>query len=61
VFLEGGAKKPPVVSQHMSVAIAKVLEEARGALDVREEEGDRPGRQARHGLYYVGLLDSQQP
>jgi hypothetical protein len=31
---------PPMLGQHVAVAIAELFEQPRGALDVREQEGD---------------------
>jgi hypothetical protein len=42
-------EKPLVFREDLSIPpVAEALEEGCGALDVCEEEGDRPGRQARH-------------
>ena len=46
-FGERIAEDPPVFCQDFRVpAVAEAPEERGGALDVGEEEGDRPGRQA---------------
>ena len=45
---ERGAKQPSVVGEHVGVAVAKLLDEPRRALDVGEEEGDGSGRQLPH-------------
>ena len=44
-FRECGAHAP-LFLQDFRVPAVEALEQARGALDVGEEEGDRPGRQA---------------
>jgi hypothetical protein len=43
------AHDPPVVAHDVSVAFAELLEQARRALDVGEEECDRSGRKHGHG------------
>ena len=47
-FLEGGAEQVVVGRKDVRVAITQLLQQARGPLDVGEEEGDRPGWQAGH-------------
>jgi hypothetical protein len=44
ILLVHSAKQPPIRCQHVRVAIAQLLEQARGPFDVGEEERDRPGR-----------------
>ena len=45
VALEGRAQQATMFRQRVPVAVAELLEQARGALDVREEEGDGSGRE----------------
>jgi hypothetical protein len=42
--LKSTAEQPSLVCEDLRIALAEVLEEARGPLDVGEEEGDCPGR-----------------
>ena len=42
---EGVTKEPPVLSERLRIPFAELLEQARGALDVREEECDRAARE----------------
>jgi len=46
VSLKGLAQQPAVLLQRRVVFLAEVLQEARRALDVSEEEGHCPGRKA---------------
>jgi len=48
-FLKDGAEQSMMVGEDTCVVVAQLLQEACRPLDVGEEEGDRPGRQARHG------------
>src|SRR6516162_3210348 len=48
VVLDGGANEPPVSGQDVRVVVPQLLKKTRGPLDVGEQEGDRPGRQAFH-------------
>jgi len=47
-LLGGGPQEASVLREDVCVAITQLLEKTRGPLDVGEEEGDRPGGQARH-------------
>ena len=38
--LEGAAQEPPLVGQHLPVVVAELLQQARRALDVGEQERD---------------------
>jgi hypothetical protein len=42
-------QQPPVVSEHVRVPVAKLVEQACRPLDVGEEEGDGAGRKLGHG------------
>ena len=48
VLFECGAQDPAVLGQHLAVPVSQLLEQARRALDVREEEGDGPARKLGH-------------
>jgi hypothetical protein len=48
VLAHGCAQDLPVVGERLSVPLAQALEQLRGALDVRAEEGDGSGEQAAH-------------
>jgi hypothetical protein len=50
VPLEGLAQDPPVVRHRIGERVAETSQEPRGALDVREEQGDCSGRKLAHGL-----------
>src|SRR5262249_51144712 len=43
------ADESTVVAQHLAVAVTELLEQLGRALDVGEEEGDRPGWERGHG------------
>jgi hypothetical protein len=47
-FLEGGAEQALMIGQDVSVLVAKRFQQARRALDVREEEGDGPSWELTH-------------
>jgi len=47
--LEGSAQEAPMLSEHLRIAIAELLEQPRRALDVGEEERDRATRKLPHG------------
>jgi hypothetical protein len=47
-FLNDGAEQAAMSGMNVRVTITQPLQEARRPLDVGEEEGERPGRQARH-------------
>jgi hypothetical protein len=47
-LVDGPAQDGGVIVQDLRVQIADLLEQARGALDVGEQEGDRSGRQLSH-------------
>jgi hypothetical protein len=40
---DGGANEIPVHLEQLRVALAELLDESSGALNVGEQEGDRPG------------------
>ena len=45
---ERGAHDSAVLREHVGVAVAELVEQASGALDVREEERDGPARKLEH-------------
>ena len=47
----GGAQELVMGGQHAGVAVPEVMKQAGAALDIREQEGDGPGRQRRHGRF----------
>jgi hypothetical protein len=48
-FGDGGAHQPEVFLLHGPICGPELLEQARGALDIGEQERDRSGRQGTHG------------
>ena len=51
VLGEGLAEQPVVIGQHLRIAVAERLEQARRALDVGEHQGDGPRRKAGVGRF----------
>jgi hypothetical protein len=47
---EGGSQQLLVIGKHGPVPVAEGLEQDGRALDVREEEGDRPGWELSHSV-----------
>jgi hypothetical protein len=48
-FLDGGTEQAVVSCESFGITLTQALEQPRRALDIGEEEGDRPGRQGSHG------------
>jgi hypothetical protein len=42
------SQRPAMLGQHLCIRVAELVEQPRRALDVGEEEGDRPGRELTH-------------
>jgi hypothetical protein len=59
LFLNGRADKSAALRQDVRIGITQLLEQTRRPLDVGEEEGDRPGRQAGHGLLNRSLVPAR--
>jgi hypothetical protein len=47
-FFDGGTEQAVVSCESLGITLTQPLKQARGALDIGEEESDRPGRQTRH-------------
>src|SRR5207244_3750585 len=54
VLCESVSKRASVLGQSARVVVAELLEQTCRSLDVREEEGDRPGGQLAHGSIMRG-------
>lgn len=50
--LHGGAYEPMMIVQQRRVRVSKLSEEARGAVNVREYEADRPRAAIGHRVYH---------
>src|SRR5205823_5522381 len=49
ILLEGMTQQASALRQHAGIALAQLLEQLRGALDIREEEGERSRWKMTHG------------
>jgi len=47
-ILDGGTEQAVVSCESLGITLTQPLKQARRALDIGEEEGDRPGRQGSH-------------
>ena len=48
-LLENSTQQLPVLFQQIGVAVAQLLEQARGSLDIGEEQRNRSRREVMHG------------
>jgi hypothetical protein len=48
-LLENSTQQLPVLFQQIGVAVAQLLEQARGSLDISEEQRNRSRREVMHG------------
>src|SRR2546423_1401679 len=48
VPLECMTERPPMLAEHLGVAAAELVQQLRRTFDVREQEGDGPGRELAH-------------
>jgi hypothetical protein len=63
-FPNGGTEQPLMSGENLRVSVTQLLQEACGPLDVGEEEGDGPRRQAGHEppvIDYLGATFEEEP